>query len=534
MTPVRVLAVRIPDWPVVAWGVPPDEPAAVFVANRVVALSAAARGDGIANGMRRRQAQARCPELRVLERDHAREARSFEPLLVVLESFTPRVEVIRPGRCGFEIRGPARYFGGEQELCDAVHRRLRHEVNGEVRIGVAAGSFAADRAARLAFDGPLIVQTGATAEFLGRLPVMALGRPELADVLQRLGLDTLGAFTALTAGDVLARFGADGATAWRLARGDDVRLVYATAPPDDLSVRRDLDPPLERIETAAFVMSSLATEFVDRVSARGLACTRVIVAAETEHGERIERCWAHGTSTVAPLSPAGIAQRLRWQMEGWLSGLGEGGRGNTVHRTPVAHRLEGGICRLWLIPDQVVPATGQQAGLWGGTADATEHVLRALARVEGLLGPEAVRVPEWNGGRNPGEEWRLVPLGSVDWEHRRLSGEEPWPGRLPSPSPSVVQPSASPGRPVRMIDEQDRSVVVTGRGEISSAPVRLAVGDGPWRSVRHWAGPWPCEDRWWDAERARRRVRLQVVDEEGVARLVALENGQWTLEAVWD
>ncbi len=47
MAAVRTLVVLGDDWPVLAAGVPPDEPAAVLRANRVVACSPAARVEGV-------------------------------------------------------------------------------------------------------------------------------------------------------------------------------------------------------------------------------------------------------------------------------------------------------------------------------------------------------------------------------------------------------------------------------------------------------------------------------------------------------
>jgi protein ImuB len=42
------------------------------------------------------------------------------------------------------------------------------------------------------------------------------------------------------------------------------------------------------------------------------------------------------------------------------------------------------------------------------------------------------------------------------------------------------------------------------------------------------------EERWWDPERQRRRARLQVLDATGVARLLSIEGGRWSVEAVYD
>ena len=116
---VRTLVVRCPDWAVVAAGVPLDEPAAVFFANRVVASSPAARDEGVDVGLRRRESQSRCPDLVVLDHDPARDARAFEPVVAALDELTPRIEVEVPGQCAFPTLGPSRYFGGDEALAVA-------------------------------------------------------------------------------------------------------------------------------------------------------------------------------------------------------------------------------------------------------------------------------------------------------------------------------------------------------------------------------------------------------------------------------
>ena len=67
-------------------------------------------------GQRRREAQACCPELVVVGEEPARDARSFEPVVLAVAAFTPSVEITRPGVCALPARAPARYFGGEASL----------------------------------------------------------------------------------------------------------------------------------------------------------------------------------------------------------------------------------------------------------------------------------------------------------------------------------------------------------------------------------------------------------------------------------
>lgn len=528
----RTLVVRCPDWPLTALGVPPGEPALVLAAGRVGAATEAARASGVARGQRRREAQGGCPEVAVLDRDPALEARRFEPVVAALEAVTPWVEVSRPGACAFGVRGPLRLLGGEPAVLARTAAVLDEALDAAVgpdrtgcRLGVADGRFAADLAARAAgpgLDGAVVVPAGATPAFLAPQPVGVLGRPDLADVLVRLGLTTLGAFAALPAADVVGRFGAEGAAAHRLAAGLDAAPPAVRRPPPDLAVAVELDPPVDRVDRVAFAARPLAERLHDGLRGRGLACTRVVVEAETEHGERRSRCWRD----EGVLGATALADRVRWQLEGWLHG-------------PPAVRPTAGLVRLSLVPDEVVPAVGHQAGFWGGASAADERAVRALARVAGLLGEGSVRRPEWRGGRDPADQLVLVPLvvgpdgpdGPAGEATVAPAGDAPWPGVLPPPSPAAVH--ADPA-PVGLLDGDGRPVGVDGRGVLSAPPATLVPDGGPAATVVAWAGPWPVDERWWDPRRHRRRVRLQMVDGDGTARLLVLEAGAWKVAATYD
>src|SRR4051794_39036431 len=124
----RVLALWCMDWPAVAAataaGLPATAPVAVTLANRVVACSSAARAPGGRRGPRRRESQARCPQLHVVTADADRDARFFEPVTAAVDDLVPRAEVLRPGLLVMPVRGAARYFGSEvlagERLIDAV------------------------------------------------------------------------------------------------------------------------------------------------------------------------------------------------------------------------------------------------------------------------------------------------------------------------------------------------------------------------------------------------------------------------------
>ncbi|MGI9601589.1 MAG: DNA polymerase Y family protein [Acidimicrobiales bacterium] len=522
---VRTMVVWCLDWPVVAAGLAPDEPAMVMEAGRVVAASRAARGHGVQRGLRRREAQRRCPQGVLIDRDRAREARMFEAVVTAIEAFTPRIEITRPGRCAFATRGPSRYFGGDEALARSIIGQVGEVLDerSECRVGVADGPFAAGLAARApeaATTGRWVVDPGATPGFLAPLPITTLEAPELTDVWLRLGLRRLGDLAALPATDVLGRFGPSGLAAHRLARGLDPEPPDARHPPPDLVVSTELDPPIDRVDQAAFVARTMAEQLHGRLDHDGIACTRVAIEAETEHGETLLRLWRH----EGALSAGAISDRVRWQLDGWLNAA-------------PATRPSGALIRLALIPDEVVPAKGRQLGFWGGESAADERAARALARVQGLLGPDSVHVPERRGGRSAGDDIELVSLAVVDlaersiWPIDRHQVDAPWPGRIPPPTPALVHPVATDAM---VLDDKGDPVTVTGRGLASAAPDRLLVGEGPGVEIDTWAGPWLIDERWWDPDRHRRRARFQVVTRDGAARLVSLEAGRWTVEASYD
>ncbi len=518
---VRTLAVWCPDWPVTAAGGRADHPGAVFAAGRVLACSAAARLDGVRRGQRRREAQSRCPELAIYADDPDRDARLFEPVAASVEALVPGIEVVRPGLLVAAARGAVRYYKGELPLLAKVATTVADDTGHDVQLGLADGIFAATRAAYLG----QVVQAGESAAFLAPQPVTSIERPDLADLLMRLGVRTLGDFAALPRADVLARFGPDAAYVYDLAYGCEARPPRARAAPPELVVETVLDPPIERVDTATFVAKTLAQQLHDRLVSRGLACIRISIEARTETGEHLARTWRHANISTAGFSVSAIADRTRWQLDGWLTGSIRAHTG----------RPTSGVMALRLVPDELVPDHGRQLSLWGSDFSGgdvgvdVEQVERALARVQGLLGPDAVVTAMVGGGRELDEQVRLVPWG----EARDVQPGDscPWPGRLPAPSPASVLIAP---RPAKVIAADGEPIAVSDRLMVSAAPKWLGIEQRAPVEIVGWAGPWPLDVRWWDPAAARRRARFQMTTADGVGWLLVHECGRWSVEAVYD
>ncbi|WP_373281852.1 DNA polymerase Y family protein [Nocardia jiangxiensis] len=561
----RVLALWCPDWPAVAAAaaadLAPTRPVVVLHANRVVACSQLARSAGVRRGLRRREAQARCPDLYVAQDDPDRDARLFEPVATAVDATVPGVEVLRPGLLVLAARGAARFFGSEEQaaeqLVDAVAA-----TGVECRIGIADEMSTAVLAARRA----ALVAPGTGAQFLASLPVSELAvepslagpeRVDLVDLLHRLGLRRIGDFAALTPAEVASRFGVDAIAAHRCARAEPERAPAARPPAPDLTVEYPCDPPIDRIDAAAFAGRLLAVRLHDRLADAAVACTRLAVTAETAAGERLSRIWR----CAEPLTPEGTADRVRWQLDGWLTqralrghhpdhdewtgiatigGQAErpgasrtrrtappnGSADNTVapgRAVPAAP-----IVLLRLEPVEVVTAGALQLGLWGGEGEQEERFRRALVRVQGLLGGEAVLKGVLSGGRGPAERITLIALG--DELSPAADPALPWPGRLPIPAPAVVLVD----RPEVILESAAGAPVwITDRGLFTADPAHLRWGTKDWQ-VAAWSGPWPLDERWWSDGHAD-AVRAQILLRDDVMVLLLFGRDHiWHAEGLYD
>ncbi|MDQ3542832.1 MAG: DNA polymerase Y family protein [Actinomycetota bacterium] len=548
---LRMLTVWWAHWPIVAAGATRDV-AIVLKSNRVVACSPAASASGVAIGQRRRVAQQRCPGAALLDHDPDRDAHMFEPVVRALGEFTPRLEMVEPGWLCVESRGPSRYFGGDEQLVAQIVDVIAATVGRDVDltglgVGIADGRFASAVVARLAIarsGRSMVVPPGAARAFLAPQPVSWLQQTgdadaELVGLFARLGLTRLGTLADIARADIADRFGPPGEHTHRLACADDDRPSRAQEPPAERMVERVFDDPVVQLEPLVFVGKQLADGLVAELTMAGLVCTRLVVTSETEHGERSERVWYRASG----LSAMAIVERVRWQLEGWVSQPGG---------------LSSGVVVLRLNPDELRHDGGDQLRLWGGLSAADERAVRAVTRLAGMAGEQAVLVPAWQGGRLPGDRYRWVPATTTDLtdpddtaqrlrprldsqpspkrrgKRRRKEPNEsarsaPWPGSLPAPSPAVVLDA----RRAVVMDLEGVPVAVCGRGELTATPVTLAIGGRKPQDITGWAGPWPVDEWWWDERRHRRLARFQIVTADGAAHLVAVERQHWWVLATY-
>jgi protein ImuB len=575
----RVAVLWFPDWPVYVqaqsrgWDV--LAPAAVIADYRVLACNAAARAQGIRIGMKQRHALAAFPQLNVAADDPTRQASVHEDVLAALQDVSAVVETLRPGLLAFPVDALARYYGDEgsavEKLLDAAAR-----IHADCMAGVADDLVSAVWAARLGKSIPV----GGSAAFIAELPISVLSiEPELraparlSATLQQLGLRTMRDFAELSRPDVAARFGQEAVEWHRIASGHVDRDVAPRRHREDLELRYEADEPIARTETAAFIARHVATALHNKLFAAGEACLRLAVRAYLEPPVGytgptvIERLWR----CREPLSEQDTAQRVRWQLDGWLTRLRAGtgtvgeadlhsdGRGGVDGETGVLDVSDWvdntvGVTCIELVPVETVPAGSLAAPLWGGPDEGIRAARAAAGRAQALIGMNRVLRPIHRGGRAVARRIATVPYGEDDPEAVSALPTRQWEGQLLPPLPGLIgaptnadgaysaderNPSAAhPAARLALLDRHGDAVYVTGRGLMSSPPATLCWGARRLR-ITGWAEPWPVDEHWW-AE-GKRYARLQIAAREETyegapknhAFLLVCKGKRWRIEATY-
>jgi len=137
-------------------------------------------------------------------------------LLDALSLLCPFSELVRLGLYVLPLRGPSRFFGGEEAVLKMARETVRDITGHEALLGVADGVFCAELAAR----EQRVVAPGATDAFRRAQPIEVLGRKDLATTCRRLGLYTLGSFADLEVARVGERFNQHALELHRVARGE--------------------------------------------------------------------------------------------------------------------------------------------------------------------------------------------------------------------------------------------------------------------------------------------------------------------------
>jgi len=384
---------------------------------------------------------------------------------------------------------------------------------------------------------------------LGTLPISVLEPdPALATLLDGIGVETCGELAALEGESIEVRLGVEGVRLWKLARGEDDRLIFSPMP-------REL--PHASLEWSDYTLTDTERLLFSVNALLGTVCEKLMERGSLSREMTLDLALANGaTLTTAVRSGRATASRKTWLR---------------LVRTLLERMvLPAGVVGLTLRAATVVTDVGQQGDLFDrgfATAAATEAALASLAEEQGdvVVVPENTAHPlverrtKWVERPGTGDELPGTGDGRrAAGKRRKASGglstrDEPPEGarflpvaRRPSPVPGRSSPVPGSSSPVSLVPSPDSSTLTlyllpTPRAIEARTEERrdhvLPTGyrdGGAWYGILSAAGPDRVSGERWGEAYAREYFRC-IVDDGGMVWLYhdARADG-WYLHGWWD
>lgn len=169
-----------------------------------------------------------------VEHEDGSSLRHTVALMDALQVLCPFVEAVRLGFFVLPIRGPSRFFGGDEAVMAAVRQSVLDVTGFVPRMGIGEGLFCTEIAAKKS----LVLEAGESDLFRRSLSLDYLGRKDIATTCRRLGLHTIGAFADLDRFRVAERFNKHALALHALAQGETTELKEQRDPAFVKKLRR--------------------------------------------------------------------------------------------------------------------------------------------------------------------------------------------------------------------------------------------------------------------------------------------------------
>ncbi len=236
----------------------------------------------------------------------------------VFDTVRARVPVLEQLSYDEAFGEPAELAGMTAAAVEGFCQRLRAEVYAVTGLVASVGAGSGKQIAKIASglakpDGVLVVSRAEEPTLLASLPVRRLWGigPVAEDKLHRLGIETVGAFAALTEAEVADILGATvGPALHRLARGVDDRPVAENAPAKQISAESTFPADLITIDQLREAIGPIGDHAHRRLEKDGRGARTVTVKLKRSDMSTLTRSATLPYATTEAATLIGTARRL--------------------------------------------------------------------------------------------------------------------------------------------------------------------------------------------------------------------------------
>jgi protein ImuB len=418
----------------------------------ICSLNTKARLLGMRHGMTRTEVES-FPQAKILSRSEKMESAVKAMLLECAATYSPRVEDNSEENCflcAIDIAGTAGLFGPAEVL---ARRMLQHvqSLGLSARVTVSRNFHTAACLAKAPAPRRIqVIQRGEEATALSSLPLTVLNlTKEQAEIFSVWGIHSLGMLAALPAKELIARIGQEGHRLQQLASGELPHLFQPIELSFKLEEHRELDFPLDSLDSLMFGIAVMVDQMILRAKARLVALAAVTVTLELEGGV------VH-TRRVRPAQPGNEKQF-------WI---------RLLHLDLQAHPPPAAVLAVSLVAEP--GSTSKiQLGLFSPPLPEPSRLDVTLAQLTSLLGDGNVGRAVLQDSHAP-ESFRVEPFSVT------ASNET---------SPVVTKTRTA----VRQLRPPETAVVTLECSQPSTFSFRTRHFD-----VEHAYGPWLAGGDWWN------------------------------------
>lgn len=434
---------------------------------RITEVSAVARSKGIERGMVLADARIILPEIKDLEDDVQLAERLLKNIGLWCIRFTPVAAIDLPDGLILDVSGCAHLWGGEAPYLRDILNKLKG-FGYHIRAAMADTIGAAWAVSRFG-KTKAIIKPGEQEEAITALPPAALRpEPEILERLYKLGLDTIGSFSAINRSAVRRRFGQQLLLRLDQALGYEEETLQPVIAVEPYQERLPSLEPIQTRKGIEIALQQLLNKLCERLRKEGKGIRSVSFTGFRIDGKMEEIAISTNHSSINTTHLLKLFELKIAEIEPAL-----------------------GIELFMLTATKVEELKAVQYDLWGsGNSLKSTELAQLLDRIEGKLGRNLI--------------------------HRYLPAQHHMPERSVKPADSLSQKPEIPWRtdklrPVHLLQKPEPVVVTAPVPDYP--PMNFKYG-GKLYKVKKADGPERIEPEWW-LEKGLTRDYYVVEDEEG-------------------